>query len=111
MAFFALMSASGKNYVEPIIQGLSWIFGNNELKTDLRNERMSVIWRNIHQSRTDRYMEEARAFINSSAVIQPATGLNILYECHPYHLGWLLFALSDPGAESVLATPFGDNNP
>jgi len=50
-------------------------------------------------------MEEARVFANSRTVIHPATRLRILWECHPYHLGWLLFAFADPAAEAAISTP------
>jgi len=94
MALFAINSASGKDFNEPVFRGLNWITGQNELSIDLRERGLNVIWRNIHQSTVERYFEESRMLIFPNRKTFSSQRLNVLFECHPYHLGWILFAFA-----------------
>ena len=94
MALFELSRASGRDFSGAIFKGLSWIYGHNELSMDLRDAGHSVIWRNIHQPKAERYLEEIRMFGSVEGRVFPARRLKVLFECHPYHLGWILFAFA-----------------
>jgi hypothetical protein len=94
MSLLALGRISGIDFGPAIYKGLHWIFGQNELNTDLRDTKFSVIWRNIHQPRHKRYFDEAASFFFGRQQKFQVCGLQVLYECQPYHLGWLLFALA-----------------
>jgi hypothetical protein len=95
MALFAIGSANGKDYRGPIYKGLEWITGQNELGSNLIDEREAIIWRSFYQGNTRKYVEAA---LSLAALHLPARwldGLMILQECRPYHLGWLLYAFAD----------------
>jgi len=94
MALFALGKSSGKDFSYPVFKGLNWITGQNELGTDMRDKTLNVIWRNIRQSTVDRYVTETRQLISSGPIVVPSPRLSVLFECHPYHLGWILFAFA-----------------
>ena len=94
MGLLALSRISEIDFGPAIYKGLHWIFGQNELNIDLRDTKFSVIWRNIHQPRHKRYFDEAASFFFGRRQKFRVSGLQVLYECQPYHLGWLLFALA-----------------
>jgi hypothetical protein len=95
MALFALGTASGVRLDEYIYKGLRWIAGENELKIDMRNKRFSVIWRSLHLPTVTRYVDEGLQFGFENRRVVCITDLRVLFECHPYHLGWLLFAFAE----------------
>jgi hypothetical protein len=95
MALFALADATGLDFSEPIYKGLSWIIGLNELHYDLRDTSADVIWRSLYCG--DKYkifLSRALSFLGSSGNGRSADDLEVLFECRPYHLGWLLYAFS-----------------
>jgi hypothetical protein len=94
MALFALSDAAGLNYSEAIYKGLNWIGGGNELSTDLRDCRANLIWRNIYCAGRGVHTREFFSFLFGLDRVAPARRLRVLFECRPYHLGWLLYAFA-----------------
>ncbi len=95
MALFALEEATGWDVREPVFRGLRWITGANELGCDLRNEQDHVIWRSVfHKSKYGTRLHKAIGFLRGN-LEERNDDLVINFECRPYHLGWLLYALSD----------------
>jgi hypothetical protein len=105
MALFALQEASGKDYTKPIYRGLSWIYGANELATDMRDPSAGVIWRCLHR---DGWRTHAREFLD---YLRPTTdvvsdgAVRRLHECRPYELGWLLYAFAGKGLNGAAQLP------
>jgi hypothetical protein len=91
MALFTLGDASGVDFSEAAYAGLTWITGQNELGRDLRES--GVIWRSFYQPKCVLYTKEA-ARLAGLAVSDDIDHLRVLYECRPYHLGWLLYAFA-----------------
>jgi hypothetical protein len=91
MALFALSEASGADYQAPVYRGLEWIYGGNELGVAMRDFSANTIWRCIRQNRLRRYSSEALCLAGMPYL---PGGLEVLYECRPYHLGWLLYAFA-----------------
>jgi hypothetical protein len=94
MALFALSRLSGIDFQQWITRGLEWIGGRNELGFDLRDHSNSVIWRNIRQDLCNRYFQEALQQLRPREKQPPPGDLTVLFECRPYHLGWLLYAFA-----------------
>jgi len=97
MALFELGKVSGSDYGSPIYKGLTWITGRNELNHSLIDAERHLVWRNIHRRTIGKHMEVlACVFFNRCQRGYP-DDLRILYECRPYHLGWLLYAFAYMG--------------
>jgi len=95
MALFALSEATGVDYDEPIYRGLAWINGNNELGADLRDRSSGVIWRSIYRPTSwKKYRDEVCELLRPERAAESVGDLKILFECRPYHLGWLLYAFA-----------------
>lgn len=92
MAFLALSQASGLDYNRPVQKGLEWIWGKNELGVDMRSFPNNTIWRCICQSALRRYWSELLGLV--AGMPHSPGELKVLYECRPYHLGWLLYGFS-----------------
>jgi hypothetical protein len=95
MALFALGDALQTDFSEPIYRGLAWISGNNELGRDLRDSSSGMIWRSVYRPaswKTRR--DEVRELLRPRRIAEPIDDLKILFECRPYHLGWLLYAFA-----------------
>ena len=94
MALYALEEASGLDYGEAIQRGLRWISGNNELACDLR-EASGIVWRCIyHGSKHRVYLDRLLSLLGSGVNQSSPGGKRIRFECRPYELGWLLYALA-----------------
>jgi hypothetical protein len=101
MALFALGRLSATRYDRPAYKGLAWIYGENELGADMRDPDTGLIWRSLYPHPFIRYSSEVLSMLGGTL---RETTLRVLYECRPYHLGWLLYAfcpqihqkLSDP---------------
>ena len=98
MALFALGRVAGLDFTEPAMKGLEWIGGRNELQLDMRDRVHPVIWRSIRfSSRILLLRQELRFWLDARSDRSAPTGLTVLRECRPYHLGWLLYAFAtDP---------------
>lgn len=95
LALFALEDATGLDFSESIYRGLNWITGRNELHYDLRDASAGVIWRSLCQGHKYKiFLSRALGFLGSSENDACADDLKVLFECRPYHLGWLLYAFS-----------------
>jgi len=93
MALLALGEAVEADFSRPIVKGLQWIAGNNELACDMRDRRLRVIWRSIEAgSRYGNRFRSALRLLGARGAVEPTGGLRINFECRPYHLGWLLHA-------------------
>jgi len=90
MALLALEETCGTDFREPINHGLKWINGANELKQDLEDAEIGVAWRCIRPGKSS----AVTAGICALAGKTSTGSLRTLYECRPYELGWLLYALA-----------------
>jgi hypothetical protein len=102
MALFALADEAHVDFTEAIYRGLQWIAGDNEAGYDLRDKDRKVIWRSIyHSSRYDVWRHRLRYLAGAGIAPQSSNELQVLRECRPYHLGWLLYAFA--GRNSSMA--------
>jgi hypothetical protein len=95
MALFSLQDACGLDFSNAIKRGLLWITGNNELDFDLRDTSQNMIWRSFYQNKFEKYYERLSSLYSSNRTHSNSHDLMILFECRPYHLGWLLYAFAD----------------
>jgi hypothetical protein len=95
MALFAIEEASGVSFSQSVYKGLGWIYGGNELKSDMRDNSQNLIWRCIlSENKFNKYREMISALVSSTTQIVDVDPLKILYEQRPYEYGWLLFAFA-----------------
>lgn len=99
MALFALSESSGKDYRPWIFKGLPWIFGENELKVNLCDDEVNIVWRCIYLSKYATYAREAASLAGFVPQKTVPGGLRVRYEDRPYHFGWELYAFADFGFE------------
>ena len=102
MAILTLGKITGLDFSKHIYKGLEWITGKNELGFNLVDASQNVIWRSFYRKRYKMYFEEILALaqvVNSKA---EGKDLTLLFECRPYHLGWLLYAFADKYTESQI---------
>ena len=107
MAFMALLpvEALGEGaFREPLALGLDWLSGPNELSTDLVRRDPPIVFRNIQRVGSDADAMFGISRANLARVVarslRPGADhtdaepgeLEVLRECRPYHLGWLLHA-------------------
>ncbi len=93
MALFALEEASGTDFSGPIYRGLQWVYGKNELGSDMRDSS-GVIWRNFYRANKGNvYRDRMRGILKLQSTGVPHD-LVVNYECRPYELGWLLYAFA-----------------
>jgi hypothetical protein len=95
MALFASTKRTGIDYEAPIYKGLEWIFGKNELGIDMRDSDRNSIWRNFHQKKWRQRRELLLSIAGTFSHEEAPAALEILHECRPYSLGWLLYAFAD----------------
>jgi hypothetical protein len=95
MTLFGLGEVINHNFDEWIYKGLRWINTNNELGYDMEDASNNLIWRCMFRRRRSpgRYLK-ARLWQHSEPTEERATGLDVLHECRPYELGWLLYAFA-----------------
>jgi len=92
MALFEIGATTGLDFTVPVLTGLAWITGRNELGVDLIDLSEQVIWRNLHRKGYLMRIEEGRSLLGFEVSRCDPKDLAVLYECRPYHLGWLLYA-------------------
>ena len=97
MALYSLQDACGLDCGGAIKKGLLWITGNNELDFDLRDTSQNMIWRSFYQKKWKKYYERLYSLYSINQTHSNSHDLMILFECRPYHLGWLLYAFADKG--------------
>lgn len=104
MCLLAVEEATGQSFRQFIYKGLSWIYGANELGTDMRNRGECLTWRCILPKRSQRkFWEMALSVVRPASEGAEVGSLKILYEQRPYEYGWLLFALSKNLETDVVA--------
>jgi hypothetical protein len=96
-------------YREPLALGLDWLSDRNELSTDLVRRDPPFIFRNIQRAGSDADAMFGISRGNLARVVarslRPGADhtvadpdrLEVLRECRPYHLGWLLYAFALAG--------------
>jgi hypothetical protein len=96
MVLFALGELLQLDFAPWIYKGLAWINSNNELGFDMEDDSRRVIWRSIRQSRRSvgKYLKAAFGQYADTAQHDRPEDLNVLFECRPYELGWLLYAFA-----------------
>lgn len=100
MALFALQDTCNADFGEQIYKGLEWISGANELRQDLENAAAGIIWRCIRLSKASSYAARIRTVLKK----EPNLGtMEILFECRPYELGWLLYSHARTGSTAIEA--------
>jgi hypothetical protein len=97
MALFALQDKGNADFGEQIYKGLGWISGANELQQDLEHAA-GVIWRCIRPSQASSYAARIRTLLGKE---QNLGAMEILFECRPYELGWLLYAHARSGSTAA----------
>jgi hypothetical protein len=98
MALFAIEAATGQCFQEFIQSGLRWIYGDNELGTDMRDSSRKLIWRGmVPVSKLTKYFE----LIFSTDL--EYSSLVVLREQRLCELGWLLLALASHTQPMALA--------
>jgi hypothetical protein len=115
MALLLLQKATGQDFSSAIYKGLDWVYGNNELRQDIRDASRQIIWRSIYDGgRYARYLAGGLSLLGLRNANASPGKLQIKYECRPYELGWLLFAFAgqtsgvaqraETGAAKLLST-------
>lgn len=99
MALFAAQEVTGQDYRDSISKGLRWVAGDNEIGLDLISPTDHMIWRSLRRPKMRLRLEEILSRFHRKHVAVPPDDLTVLYECRPYHLGWLLYALAGRGKE------------
>jgi len=112
MAFMALLPLEALgvgSYREPLALGLDWLSDRNELSTDLVRRDPPIVFRNIQRVGSDADAMFGISHRNLAKVVarslrprmdRPDTDpgpLEVLHECRPYHLGWVLYAYALAG--------------
>ena len=90
MALFAIADVAGLDFWDPIRKGLQWI-ARNELHRDLRVPEADIVWRCLKHPKAKSYSNRIRAAMRLAELDH---GLELMTECRPYELGWLLYAFA-----------------
>ena len=102
MALLKLTSLSGIDFTEPVMRGLAWLYGKNEMNTPMIDGELGVIWRSIRRHGAVPYSQLFRMIKLMHVshldklrdLADPLMKFEIDRECRPYHLGWILYAFS-----------------
>jgi len=94
MALYAVQQIIRSDYSRNIEKGLTWIYGNNELKFNMIDRKHNMIWRCIWMGKRRRDVDLLRATLGHKPSADHDK-LRVLFECRSYHLGWLLYAFAD----------------
>jgi hypothetical protein len=96
MTMFALGEVAGCDFSPWIDRGLHWINAENELGFNMEDESAQVIWRCQYRrtSQIKTYLKAAFDRRSTSAPFEARKDLEVLFECRPYELGWLLYAFA-----------------
>ena len=96
MTLFALGETIQHDFRPWIYKGLQWINSHNELGFNLEDGASKLVWRCIYRSRRSlgRYLNTALGRSSEQIQHERPEDLNVLFECRPYELGWLLYAFA-----------------
>ena len=86
------------DFQDAVERSLKWVFGDNALQVPLIDQELGMIWRAQCRKGIQQYVLQASRLAHHyglpliARVLHAAPGRAIVYECRPYHLGWLLYA-------------------
>lgn len=109
MALLKLQQVSGENFEKYVLKGINWVYVGNELGVSMIDDKRHIIWRAIQRKehgklrsfgmRLAGHLNTTCSAIfngrNLQRFFDQITKYEVLYEYRPYHLGWLLYALTD----------------
>ncbi|MBW2024932.1 MAG: hypothetical protein JRH08_04500 [Deltaproteobacteria bacterium] len=101
MALNATANNIGGEFRGSIQKSLEWLTGTNELSRNMVVLDKSLIWRSVFPGKFETYYHEMLAMIKGSEDDKENYRLMLNRECRPYHLGWILFALSKNQEPSI----------
>jgi hypothetical protein len=127
MAFMALAPLQNLglgSYADAVWRGLDWVVGANELERSLVDRDRGIIARCIQRTGSDADGYAGISRKNHFEVVLASFGfgktpgtharpdeLEVLSECRPYHLGWLLYARSLVRTWDAAAGPVAGSRP
>jgi hypothetical protein len=96
MTMFALGEAAQIDFTPWIYRGLKWINSENELGCNMEDDSAQVIWRCQYRSASQvkTYLKAALNLGDATKPYEAKKDVKVLFECRPYELGWLLYALA-----------------
>ncbi len=105
MALIPLYEETGNiAYLKKVLSGLIWIFGRNELSSNMINETGNIIFRSIRRkpvfSRLALYTNVLGNKLFNFSPFGRKAFVELNRTCRPYHLGWILEAWC--GREALL---------
>lgn len=108
MTLFALGDTIGYDFDPYIYKGLNWINTNNELNFEMEDTSAGVIWRCIQRSGSSRMRYLKARLGRHQDALRHSGGreLQVLFECRPYELGWLLYAFANRIQPEQAAEPW-----
>ncbi len=98
MALLETTLAGGPPFSREIDKGVSWIFGNNELRQGLALRDEGLVLRDIHCEGVGRIRRMIRGaawclgWHRDREARESQAAFVVNNECRPYHLGWILYA-------------------
>jgi hypothetical protein len=97
MTLFAVGEAGDYNFDNWIYKGLRWINLSNELNFEMEDASNGVIWRCIQRSHRSlsKYLKAGFGRYSETVQHDRPEDLEVLFECRPYELGWLLYAFAN----------------
>ena len=100
MALLKLSWLKGGEYISQVSRGIEWIFGKNELGVSMVDWKQAVVWRSIRKGGWLKGVSNINKMLFILGLGQPmplrqvrASGLEIDYECRPYEIGWMIYAM------------------
>jgi len=103
-ALMALQEATGMDFRAAIGKGVRWIFGENELRSDLRKLEHRGIWASMtHDFSGAEYVETALSVLGISAERIPVQGVRITHERFADGCGWPLYSFGKFGLKTSAA--------
>jgi hypothetical protein len=61
----------------------------------MEDDSTNVVWRNVDVSAPRRLWSTTLAFLLQREEPESRHGLEVMFECRPYELGWLLYAFAN----------------
>jgi len=112
MTLFALGEAAQCDFGPWIYRGLKWINAKNELQFDMEDDPAQLVWRCQYRptSQVKTYLKAALIPRSSGAPYEAKKDLQVLFECRPYELGWLLYAFA-PRCGNLFSGPSKRSEP
>lgn len=115
MALLDLREAGGRDHLDAVVKGLSWIDTHPEVEDPIVSDVHGVIWRKAGRREPKKIVRGIAAMTTALRPGLQMPGLDALfpptridYECRPYELGWLLYAWLSGGTVASLASQSDD---